>query len=151
MDTYYATQQEYRNAKKLYSEEDCSIYRGSSRARLHECSELNTIIQTSVIMRTLIKVTQGWNSCIYLSCTDLLTIIGNQLQYKIALVLVTLAIISYSMKLFRCTKKKSKDYIHKKNYQITQKAFMDKELQMKHLLNSIHIPSTVSLQSSSGQ
>ncbi len=114
VDTYYTTLQEYRNAVKLYAEEDCATYRGSSRARLQECSELNIIIRSSVYARTLIRVTQGWNSCIYLSCSDLLIAVSNHLQYKIALVLISLAIISYSMKIFRCTKKRSKDYLIKK-------------------------------------
>jgi hypothetical protein len=114
IDTYYTTVQEYRNAVKLYADEDCATYRGSSRARLQECSELNTIIRSSVYARTLIRVTQGWNSCIYLSCSDLLTAVSNHLQYKIALVLISMAIISYSMKIFRCTKKRSKDYLIKK-------------------------------------
>lgn len=149
LDIYYTNQQEYRDAVKLYAEEDCLHYRGSSRARLQECSELNTIIKTSIVVRTLIRATQSWNSCIYLSCTDLVTAIGTQLQYKIALVLVLMAIISYSMKIFRCTKKKSKDYLYRKQHEITQKQFKQQTMELENVLRNISLPQ-ISSRNSSG-
>lgn len=137
IDTYYTTVQEYRNAVKLYADEDCATYRGSSRARLQECSELNTIIRSSVYARTLIRVTQGWNSCIYLSCSDLLTAVSTHLQYKIALVLISMAIISYSMKIFRCTKKRSKDYLIKKTIDMnSHNETKNQQLLLEQLFNN---------------
>ncbi len=142
LDIYYSSQQEYLDALKLYTDENCTMYRGSSRARLQECSELNTIIKTSIIMRTLIRVTQSWNSCIYLSCTDLVNAICSHLQYKIALVLILLAIISYSMKVFRCTKKKSKDYLYWKQYEVTQKQLKNQShINLENIIRNIQFPS----------
>lgn len=142
LDIYYSSQQEYRDAVKLYAEEDCAIYRGSSRARLQECSELNTLIKTSIIARTLIRVTQSWNSCIYMSCTDLVDAVCTQLQYKIAVFLVLLAIISYSMKIFRCTKKKSKDYLHKKQYELTLDQIKQQRLGLENVFKNMSLSSS---------
>ncbi len=139
LDIYHLSHQEYRDAVKLYAEEGCAHYKGSSRARLQECSELNTIIMTSITTRTLIRVTQSWNSCIYLSCTDLVNAICTQLQYKIALVLVLLAVISYSMKIFRCTKKKSKDYIQRKQYEITHKQLKQQAIDLENVFQNISL------------
>lgn len=121
MDVYHQSVQERIDAATLYEQEQCNMGNIRGRARIQDCSEWNITLQTTPFVRTLIKVSRGWNSCVYMPCSDLFIVICSNIQYKIAFLLIAMALISYSVKLFRCGKKKSQDYIFKRKLEKVNK------------------------------
>lgn len=110
-EVYPQKTEEYTRAKSLYIEEQCAFYKGSSQARLRECSELNIVINSWPLVRAVTHVVRGWNTCLYMPCNELVRNIADQLQYKIAFILIALALSSYLFNFFSCIKKKPKKWI----------------------------------------
>jgi hypothetical protein len=124
LEIYHREDQLYKDALKFYQAERCATYDGTSRGLRQECSDRNIIIHTSTLSRTLIRVSSGWNSCLYMPCGDLLHAVSSQLQYKIAFLLVVLAFTSYAFNLFKCTKKKSSELFQRKRLACTEKEYI---------------------------
>lgn len=116
---YQSAKQAHLDARRIYLEEDCARYSGASRARLAECSEMAVLINTWPLVRALTRLTQSWHSCLFMSCGDLIVAVSQQLQYKIVLVLLALALTSYVARLFQCTKKKSQKLVSAKRLAAT--------------------------------
>jgi hypothetical protein len=113
-------QEEYRRAVQLYTDEACATYKGSSQARLEECSRANIIIHSSPLVRALTKLTTSW--------TPWSTLIKNfteQLQWKIMVLLVVMALATYVYSFFNCAKTRGKNYLEKYKAQKTQQDQMD--------------------------
>lgn len=104
-------QQERIKATRLYYEEECATYRGSSQARINECHRNNMIMNTWPITLAIIRLVNTWESCLYLPCTDLARNVADHFIYKVAAILVAVALFSYVFKGFMFTKKKSKDVV----------------------------------------
>lgn len=111
VEAYHQTRQEHVDAVRLYVSEQCATYRGASRPRIQECSELASVIAASPFVRAVLRVTRGWNSCLYMSCGELAVAVGQHLQYKIVMLLLALALMSQAMRLFACTKRRGQKYI----------------------------------------
>ena len=120
-DAYAHKTEEFERSTRLYEEEGCAYYKGSSQARIKECSELNIIINSWPLARAISHVVKGWNTCLYLPCQELVRNIADQLQYKIAFILIALALSSYLFNFFSCTKKKSKEFYDKYRLKQTMK------------------------------
>lgn len=118
-DVYAVKSEEFTRANLLYVDEQCASYKGSSQARIKECSELNIIINSWPFVRAISYVVKGYNSCLYLPCGEIVRNIADQLQYKIAFILIALALFSYSFNLIGCTKKKGKDLVDKYRWRQT--------------------------------
>ena len=112
-DAYAQKTEELSRSINLYTEEQCVSYKGSSQARIKECSELNIIINSWPIIRAASHVVKSWHSCIIQPCNELARNIADHLQYKIGFLLIMLAIASYIYNIIGCTKKKSKDWYEK--------------------------------------
>jgi len=124
-DAYAQKTEEFERSTRLYEEEQCAYYKGSSQARIKECSELNIIINSWPVARAVSHVVKGWNTCLYLPCNELVRNIADQLQYKIAFILIALALSSYLFNFFSCTKKKSKEFYDKYRLKQTMKDNLD--------------------------
>jgi len=147
-DAYAQKTEEYARALKLYDEEACAYYKGSSQARLKECSELNIIINSWPLSRAVSHVVKGWNTCLYMPCQELVRNIADQLQYKIAFILIALALSSYLFNFFSCTKKKSKEFYDKYRLKQTMKDNMEA---LESILQKKQQHSTVSFDQSTRQ
>lgn len=136
-DLYAEKGEEFTRATKLYVEEQCEFYRGSSQARIKECSELNIILNSWPIVRALSAVVKTWNTCLYMPCNELMRNVAEHLQYKIAFIVIALAIASYLFNFFSCTKKKSKEWIDKYRFKKTMEdmAAFDQAMKQHHTVN----------------
>lgn len=123
-DAYAQKTEDYNGAVRLYAEEECAFYKGSSQARIKECSELNIIINAWPVTRAISHVIRGWNSCGFSPCQELARNIADHIQYKIGFLLIALALASYIYNFIGCTKKKGKDMYDK--YRLKQ-TFKDME------------------------
>lgn len=138
-DLYGQKTEEYERAYKLYSEE-CP-YHGSSPARLRECSELNIIINTLPILRAISHLVKGWNSCLYMPCSDLAYGIANNLFYKVLFFCVGLAMLSYAFSFFRWGNSKTKAWGDKYRYKETIKAMEKRNAAMRAQNPDCAVPS----------
>ncbi len=134
-DLYAMKQEEYVRSGALYVEEQCASYKGSSQARIRECSDLSIIINSWPIARAISVLVRGWNTCLYMPCNELVRNIADQLQYKIAFIIIALAISSYLFNFFSCIKTKSSEF--KEKYRIKQ-AY--KDILSRQQQQNTHIP-----------
>jgi len=86
--------------------EDCVAYRGRNQALLADCSRMNIVLQAAPLTRALMRFTAEWHSCLWAPCTELASLVASQLQYRLLLVLLALALASYAFRLFRCAKQR---------------------------------------------
>lgn len=126
VEAYHQTRQEHVDAVRLYVSEQCADYKGASRPRIQECSELAAVIAASPFVRALLRVTRGWNSCLYMSCGDLATAVGAHLQYKIVMLLLGLALVSQAARLLGWTRKRGQKYISARRLKDTRE-FLGKQ------------------------
>ncbi len=132
LDTYQRAQQEYRDALRIYHVEACATYNGPMDAKAQACSALSIVIQAWPLSRALIQVTRDWR----IGLASALVAVTEQLQYKVALALLALALCSYAWKLFRCGKEKSVKAWHKKRYEETEKEMMARMAQKMQLIGA---------------
>ena len=118
-DVYGQKSEEYTRSNTLYIDEQCAFYKGSSQARIKECSELYIIIHSWPFVRAVSHVIKSWQSCVYCPCSDIVRNVADHLQYKIAFIVIALALFSYSYNLIGCTKKKTKEYVDKYKWKQT--------------------------------
>ena len=88
-------QQAFIRAEKLYREEECQTYNGSSQARINQCILDNITINTWPITSALLKVVSSWNSCVYMPCSEIFLAVVSHWHYKILFILASLAVASY--------------------------------------------------------
>lgn len=118
-DVYGQKEREFIKAHDDYVDEECETYKGSSQVRIKKCSEDHIIINSWPIARAISYVTKSWNTCLYLPCNELARNIVDHLQYKIAFILLALAISSYMFNFFGCFKRKSREFYDDFRYRET--------------------------------
>lgn len=109
-ETWGRKQQALIMAKLMYEEEECATYPGRSQPRIEQCQRDNITINTWPITLALMEVINSWNSCLYLSCPDLIMTVVANWQYKVLFIVLSLGALSYIISLLSFTKKKSKKW-----------------------------------------
>lgn len=101
---------QYAHTQQMWHEEECATYSGRSVARQEECRQWAIILANSPCVTALSTLVGQWNSCLTMSCTELVLTISNNLQYKLLVILLSLAVASYLWKFLSCTRKKYRDF-----------------------------------------
>lgn len=104
---YHEQIEEHAQTTQLYAE-DCLHYRGRNQALLDDCSRMSIILQTGPVTRALMLWSSQWHSCLYMPCGTVLEIATSNLQYKILLALVGIALLGYGARLFKIKRSLSK-------------------------------------------
>jgi hypothetical protein len=145
-DVYGQKEREFIRATEDYTDEDCAVYRGTSQVRIKKCSEDHIIMNSWPMARAISHVIKGWNTCLYMPCNELAKNIAEQLQYKIAFILLALALSSYLFNFFGCAKRKSKQFYEEFRYRETMKDLERQKQQQYYPDTTIHFASDVKKQ-----
>ena len=120
LDVYHHTRQEYSDAQYVYNKDQCATYTGPMQAKMRECSRLNMLLQTWPASRALIRVMHDWRLGLYQAVVT----VGENMYYKLVLLLFALALCSYAWKMARCGKDKAVKAWRLKRAQETDKEML---------------------------
>lgn len=108
--TWQHTTDEYHDALKEYKSICDLTKENNNKNLLSECKELTNKINTYPIIRAIYRVINGWHSCITMPCTQLLSNIANNFEYKIIIIIIAIFLSNWLYNIFTFTKQKTESF-----------------------------------------
>ena len=101
---------EYDNTLKEYEIHRCVSMKTTNRQFLEECERLSGILSLSPLRRALVKYRYSLDSCLTMSCTQLLFTIANNLEYKLLCVILSFGLFYYAYHFIVMTRERLSDF-----------------------------------------